>query len=120
MARKSRTSRSATAEDVADIEALLREIEGRLDYLSSAAAVDGRRLGGMFPDIIAAAIAGLTGLVGQKARDGAVETGAGAGRASAGGWGRLENNVDPRPVLAIALAASVGFVVGLLARRQAR
>jgi len=120
MARKSRTSRSATARDIAETEALLRELEGRLDDLSSAVAIDGRRVGGVIPDIIAATIAGLTARLGDKLRDGTRKVGDEAGRAGASAWRKLESEIGAGPLVTAAMAAGVGFLVGLLGRRSDR
>jgi ElaB/YqjD/DUF883 family membrane-anchored ribosome-binding protein len=116
MARKTRTSQTSTADELGDIVALLREFERGLDYLTSAAAVDGRRSGGTILNMIAAAIAGLSERGGKKApdSDGPARE---EDRAGAGASRKLEQGLDARPFVIVAIAAGIGLLVGLLGRR---
>lgn len=118
MARNSRNSRSATARDVAEIERLLSQLEVRLKHLGASATSDAREAGSAIPEMISKALSDLTERLRDAVHDGAHDVGEKAARVGADAWHKIEDEVSHRPLATLAVAAGIGFMVGMIGRRH--
>jgi ElaB/YqjD/DUF883 family membrane-anchored ribosome-binding protein len=112
-----RSSRSATARDMAEIGRLLHDLEGRLGHLAKSVVADGRQAGSAVPDMIAETFSDIADRVRDSIRDSARTVGQEATRFGGGAWRTLEHEITERPLMALAVAAGIGFLVGVLNRR---
>lgn len=125
MALGLRSSRSTTARDVAEIGRLLRELEGRLGHLAQSVVADGRHASGAVPDMVAETFSDIADRVRDTVRYGARAVGQEATRYGGDAlrrygseaWRKLEDEIGERPWAALAIAAAIGFLVGVLHRR---
>ena len=115
MARSAKASKSASARDVADIERLLRELEGKLGHLSSSVAADGKAAVSAVPDMITEAFSELADRVRQSTNG--VRHEAEQCRRARRIAHRIEDEVAARPLATLAVAAGIGFLIGMLNRR---
>jgi ElaB/YqjD/DUF883 family membrane-anchored ribosome-binding protein len=118
MARNSRNSRSATAREIGEIGDLLSQLEGRLKRLGSSAASDAREAGSAIPEMISDALSDLTERLRSVVRDRGHDVGAQAARFGSDAWHKVEEEVSHRPLATLAVVAGVGFLVGVLGRRN--
>jgi ElaB/YqjD/DUF883 family membrane-anchored ribosome-binding protein len=101
------------AEMQAEVRQLMSDLEDRIERLNlltkrgAGHAVDGVN------DLIYGALSGVTG----KARDSARAASDDAARIGNQAIGTIAAQIDKRPLLTLAIAASIGFIAGL-ARRQ--
>ena len=112
-----RTVKSATAEEIAAIEDLIGDLEKRLRRLSSSA---GREVSGASSDIGEFVNEALHRIM-QRVRDSASDAGHSladeAAKFGTGAFKKLTDEVEERPLLMLAAAAGIGFLVGLANRR---
>lgn len=107
----------AISPDVADMQAevrqLMSDLEDRIDRLNmltkrgAGHAVDGVN------DLVYGAISGMT----DRVRDNARAVSDDAAKLSNQAISQIATQIDQRPLLTLAIAASIGFIAGL-ARRQ--
>lgn len=127
MTRNFRRSSSATAREIAEIGQLLRQLEGRLGHLGASATAQAREAGSAIPAMISDALSDLTERFRDSdlaerfrdtVRDRARNVGDQAARAGSSAWHKIEDEIGHRPLATLALAAGIGFLVGVLGRRS--
>jgi ElaB/YqjD/DUF883 family membrane-anchored ribosome-binding protein len=113
MARKTRSP----SDDIADIEreiaGLMRDLEdrvGRLNSLTRKTAVDAASTAGDYASETLSDTA-------TRLRNGAHAVGDEASRLGADAVRRVEDEVEQRPLLTLAIAAGIGFLAGMAGRR---
>jgi ElaB/YqjD/DUF883 family membrane-anchored ribosome-binding protein len=116
MARNS--SRFATAREFAEVEQLLRQLEGRLARLGRSAASDMREAGSAIPGLVGDALSALTERLRDRFGDSAREAGDEAVRAGRRAWRAVEHEAGHRPLATLAVAAGLGLLVGILGHRS--
>jgi ElaB/YqjD/DUF883 family membrane-anchored ribosome-binding protein len=117
MARQSASAR----DEFAAIEALVGDLEKRLHKLNNAARQQASEAGDMMTENLAelaerlrAGAESLSETVADKAGrlgDDALEIGGEALR-------RLEEEIEQRPLMTLAIVAGIGFLIGMAARRR--
>ena len=110
-------SHSATAREVAEIEQLLRQLEGRLARLGASAASDMREAGSAIPGMVSDAVSALTEHLRERFGESARHAGEEASRVGTRAWRKVEGEIGHRPLATLAVAAGLGLLVGLLGRR---
>ncbi|MFL4970310.1 MAG: hypothetical protein ACJ8EU_16385 [Xanthobacteraceae bacterium] len=117
MALLTRRTRHATL-DVNEVVSLLRDLEPILMRLATYVSANAREARGAIPDRISEAWSDvsdrLRSTVGYRARD----MGAEAAQMGKGVWHKIEDEVVHRPLVALAIAAGIGFVIGALNHRR--
>jgi len=119
-----RTTR-ATSLDMGDVGQLVHELQQGLAQLAAFVAANAReagtavpeRLSAVVPDGLTERLAELSQRVGTTLRHNARNVGNEATRVGTGAWHRLEDEMVHRPLLVIAVAAGIGFLIGALNRR---
>src|SRR5262245_13288920 len=126
-----RTARAASR-DLADLGQRVHDLQQGLAQLAAYVAANARQASSAVPERLSAAVPdGLTdrldGLtdrlsdlshrVGTTLRHNARSVGSEAARVSTGALNRLEDEMINRPLLVIAVAAGIGFLLGALNRR---
>ena len=112
-----RTTKSATAEEIAAIEDLVSDLEKRLRRLSADTGHEISGASGEIGDIVSEALARIT----KRVRDSASEAGKSladeATRFGSDAFKKLTDEVEQRPLLMLAAAAGIGYLAGLANRR---
>jgi len=119
-----RTAR-ATSLDVGDIGQLVQDLQQGLSQLAAYIATNAReassavpeRLSAVVPDRLSERVVDLSQRVGTTLRHNARSVGDEATRMGTGAWHKLEDELVHRPLLVIAIAAGIGFMLGALNRR---
>jgi ElaB/YqjD/DUF883 family membrane-anchored ribosome-binding protein len=118
MALFARKTRHAASFDIDDVVTLLRDLEPILTRLAAFVSANAREARGAIPDRISGAWSDvsdrLRSTVAYRARD----VGEEAARMGKGVWHRIEDEVVHRPLVALAIAAGIGFVIGALNHRR--
>jgi ElaB/YqjD/DUF883 family membrane-anchored ribosome-binding protein len=117
MALLSRT-RHATSFDVSEIGPLLRDLERVLTRLAGFVSANAREARGAIPDRISEAWSDVSDRLRSTVRTNARDMGEEAARMGQGLWHRIEDEVVHRPLVALAIAAGIGFVIGALNHRR--
>jgi ElaB/YqjD/DUF883 family membrane-anchored ribosome-binding protein len=102
--------------DVAEIGHLLRELERLFAQLGRSAASDAKHARTAIPDALSETWSDLSDRVGTALQDRAHLV-QGASRAGTLAWQRFEREVTDRPLVALAIAAGIGFLIGAINRR---
>jgi ElaB/YqjD/DUF883 family membrane-anchored ribosome-binding protein len=118
MALFARKARHATSFDVNDIVTLLRDLEPILTRLAAFVSANAREARSAIPDRISDAWSEVSDRVGSTVRYRARDMGEEAARVGRGVWYRIEDEVVHRPLVALAIAAGIGFVIGALNHRR--
>jgi ElaB/YqjD/DUF883 family membrane-anchored ribosome-binding protein len=118
MALFARRTRHTTSFDVSDIVTLLRDLEPILTRLAVFVSTNAREARGAIPDRISEAWSDVSGRLRSTVRDNARDVSEGAARMGTGVWHRIEDEVVHRPLVALAIAAGIGFVIGALNHRR--
>lgn len=105
------------ASELAEIGRLLRDLERNLEHLGRSAVSSARHAQDRVPDAISDTWSELSDRVSSALQSHAGTLGKEATRAGAQAWRRLEREVGYRPLVALAIAAGVGFLIGALNRR---
>jgi len=108
-----------------DVGQLVHELQQGLAQLAAFVAANAReagtavpeRLSAVVPDGLTERLAELSQRVGTTLRHNARNVGNEATRVGTGAWHRLEDEMVHRPLLVIAVAAGIGFLIGALNRR---
>jgi len=108
-----------------DVGQLVHELQQGLAQLAAFVATNAReagtavpeRLSAVVPDGLTERLAELSQRVGTTLRHNARNVGNEATRVGTGAWHRLEDEMVHRPLLVIAVAAGIGFLIGALNRR---
>ena len=119
--RRARTS----SLDIGDIGQIVNDLQRGLAQLGAFVAANAReasnavpdRLSAVVPDGLSDRLSDLSHRVGATLRHNARNVGGEATRMGAGAWHKLEDEMVHRPVLVIAIAAGIGFLIGALNRR---
>ncbi len=120
-------SSRSPSRDIAEIQELLRDLERRIESLTSEAKKTANATADAAPDITTAAAAAISAMA-ERLRGGARGVGDGAARmgtealhaiesAGADALHTVERKVEERPVAMLAVAAGIGFLLGLAAKR---
>lgn len=112
-----RTAKSATAEEIAAIEDLIGDLEKRLRRLSSGAGREFSGASGEIGEFVNEALQRIMHRVRDSATDAGQSLAEEATKIGAGAFKKLTNEVEERPLLMLAAAAGIGFLVGLANRR---
>ena len=111
----------AIAVDVADIEHRLRKLENRLERLGSRATANASQAVDRVSDVLASALSDISerfrGGAGSMS-DEALKFGGEAARLGNDAVRRLSAEVKHRPLMALAIVATVGILLGLSSRRR--
>jgi ElaB/YqjD/DUF883 family membrane-anchored ribosome-binding protein len=113
----SRTAKSAAAEEIAAIEDLMSDLEKRLRRLSGTARKEASGASGDVKDFVSEALERITDRVRESASDVTHSVTDEATRLGTDAFKKLTDEVEHRPILMLAIAAGVGFLVGLANRR---
>jgi ElaB/YqjD/DUF883 family membrane-anchored ribosome-binding protein len=113
MARGLRKTAYAPSLDAGEIGRLLYDLERAIAQL----AANAREASGAVPDRISETLSDLSHRVGASIRHNARSVSEEATRMGTGAWQRIEHEMIHRPLLVIAIAAGIGFVIGALNRR---
>jgi ElaB/YqjD/DUF883 family membrane-anchored ribosome-binding protein len=102
------------ANELAEIGRLLRDLERNLEQLGRSAVSSARQAQNTVPDAISETWSELSERVSLALQG---PFGKEATRAGARAWQKLEREVGHRPLIALAVAAGIGFLIGALNRR---
>jgi len=117
MARSLRRAASATPFDAGDIGRLLQDLERRLSEVAAFVAANTRQASSSVPDRLSESLSEVAERLRTSLRENARSVGEEASRVGSSAWHRVENEVVHRPLLALAIAAAIGFAIGALNRR---
>jgi ElaB/YqjD/DUF883 family membrane-anchored ribosome-binding protein len=123
MLGRTQNSRYGSAQEIVEIGRLLRELEGHFEHLARSVAGSARHASSTIPEAISDTWSDLADSIRalQERTQGmgreATRVGKEATRVGSDVWHRIEKEVGYRPLLALALAAGVGFLIGALNRR---
>jgi ElaB/YqjD/DUF883 family membrane-anchored ribosome-binding protein len=109
--------RSGSAQELAEIGRLLRDLERHFEKLGRSAVADARHAGSVLPEAISETWSDLSDRVGVALQERARSVGKEATRAGTKAWHRVEREVGYHPLAALAIAAGIGFLIGALNRR---
>jgi ElaB/YqjD/DUF883 family membrane-anchored ribosome-binding protein len=107
--------RQGYANELAEIGRLLRDLERNLEQLGRSAVSNARHAQSTVPDAVSETWSELSDRVSSALQGHAL--GKEATRVGAQAWRRLEREVGYRPLVALAIAAGMGFLIGALNRR---
>jgi len=119
-----RTARASSL-DIGDLGQRVYDLQQGLAQLAAYVATNAREVGSAVPERLSAAVpdgltdrlSDLSQRVGTTLRHNARSVGSEAARMSSGALNRLEDELTHRPLLVIAIAAGIGFLLGALNRR---
>jgi len=118
MALISRRTRHTPSFDLSEIAPLLRDLEPILARLAGVVAANAREARSAIPDRISDTWSDVSDRVRSTVRYHARDMGEEAARMGKGVWHRIEDEVVHRPLVALAIAAGIGFVIGALQSRN--
>jgi ElaB/YqjD/DUF883 family membrane-anchored ribosome-binding protein len=114
MARKSRTP----SDDIADIEreisGLMRDLESRVSRLNSLSRSGASNAATAASDYVSETLSDTA----ERLRDGAHAMTDEASKLGGDALRRIEEEVEQRPLLTLAIAAGIGFLAGMAGRRH--
>src|ERR1700745_2631835 len=113
----SRAAKSAAAEEIAAIEDLMSDLEKRLRRLSGAARNEASGASDEVGDFVSEALERIKKRVRESAVGVTESVAAEASRLGNDAFKRVTAECDHRPLVMLALAAGIGFLVGLATRR---
>jgi ElaB/YqjD/DUF883 family membrane-anchored ribosome-binding protein len=116
MARLLGRSAPTSSLDLSDIGRVLRDLERGVSQLAAFVSANAREAGSGLPDRFSDAWSDISDRMGSI-RHNALSVGEGASRMSSGALQRIENEIVHRPLVALAIAAGIGFLIGALNRR---
>jgi ElaB/YqjD/DUF883 family membrane-anchored ribosome-binding protein len=106
-------SRSSALPDVDEMGRILHDLSGPLTQLAAFAATAAREASRSVPERMSETLSELGTSVGYRARN----VGEEATRFGRTALHRVEDEVTHRPLLALAIAAGIGFLIGAMNRR---
>jgi ElaB/YqjD/DUF883 family membrane-anchored ribosome-binding protein len=112
-----RAAKSAAAEEIAAIEELMSDLEKRLRRLSGAARNEAAGASEEVGDFVSEALERIKERVRESAAGVTASVADEASRLGSDAFKRLSDEVEHRPLLMLAVAAGIGFLVGLANRR---
>jgi ElaB/YqjD/DUF883 family membrane-anchored ribosome-binding protein len=113
----SRAAKSAAAEEIAAIEDLMSDLEKRLRRLSGSARTEASGVSEEVGDFVSEALERIKKRVRESAAGVTETVAAEASRLGSDAFKKLTDEVEHRPLLMLAVAAGIGFLVGLANRR---
>jgi ElaB/YqjD/DUF883 family membrane-anchored ribosome-binding protein len=108
-----RTAKSAAAEEIAAIEDLMSDLDKRLRRLSGTARSEAAGASGDVRDFVGEALDRIMTRVRESASDVTSSVVDEASRLSGDAFKKLTDEVEQRPLVMLAIAAGIGFLVGL-------
>jgi ElaB/YqjD/DUF883 family membrane-anchored ribosome-binding protein len=117
MARSSRRGALATSLDFGDISRVLGDLERGLSQLAALVSANARHAKESVPDRMSDVLSDISERL-HALRFNARTVGGEAARVGTNVWHRVEDEVVERPVLALAVAVGIGFLIGALAKRD--
>lgn len=112
-----RSTKSATAEEIAAIEDLMTDLEKRLRRLSGTARDEAAGASADVSGFVSEALDNIMSRVRERASTMGQSVADETSRVGADAVKRLVDEVEHRPLLMLGIAAGVGFLVGLANRR---
>lgn len=112
-----RAAKSVTAEEIAAIEELMRDLETRLRRLSGSARREASGASGDVSDFVSEALSNIMNRVRESASGVTQSVADEASRFGTDAFKKLTNEVEHRPLVMLAVAAGIGFLAGLANRR---
>lgn len=103
--------------DAGEIGRMLQDLEQRVAQVAAVVSANARRASSDVPDRVTEALSDVAESVRTSLRQNARTVGAEATRVGSGVWHRVEDEVVARPLVALAIAAAIGFAIGALNRR---
>jgi ElaB/YqjD/DUF883 family membrane-anchored ribosome-binding protein len=126
MARQS-TANNAASEEIAAIEALMGDLEKRLRKLNSKAVQQASELSSEAGDLVRESLSDLAERLqaGAQSLSGTVSDEAGRLGNEALEFGtevlqKIEDEIEERPLVTLAIAAGIGFLIGMVTRGTRR
>src|SRR5262245_19316121 len=115
-----RRSARTTSLDMSDIGQIVNDLQRGLAQLGALIAANAREAGSAVPDRLSAVVpdglsdrlSDLSQRLGTTLRSNARSVSDEATRVGAGAWHKLEDEMTHRPMLVIAIAAGIGFMLG--------
>jgi ElaB/YqjD/DUF883 family membrane-anchored ribosome-binding protein len=117
MARFLRRSASATSLDAGEVGQLLQDLEQRLSQIAAFVTANTRQASNVVPDRVSEALSDVADRFRTSLRHNARFFGDEASRMGSTALHRVEHEVTHRPLVALAIAAGIGFMIGALNRR---
>ena len=117
MARSLRRAASAASLDLGDISRLIGDLERGLGQLAAIVSANARHATETVPDRMSDVLSDISDRL-HALRFNARTVGGEAARVGTNVWHRIEDEVVERPVLALAVAVGIGFLIGALNRRD--
>lgn len=112
-----RTAKPATADEIAAIEDLMSDLEKRLRRLSESARREVSGGSSDVSDFVSEALAGIMKRVRASAADVGQSVADEASQYGTDAIKKLNEQVEQRPLIMLAIAAGIGFLAGLANRR---
>jgi len=112
-----RTAKSANTEEIAAIEGLLSDLEKRLHRLSGATKREVSGASGDVSDFVSEALSGIMGRMRDSATNMGEAIGDQATRLGGEAIKTVADEIEQRPLIMLAVAAGVGYLVGIASRR---
>jgi ElaB/YqjD/DUF883 family membrane-anchored ribosome-binding protein len=112
-----RAAKSAAAEEIAAIEDLMSDLEKRLRRLSGTARSEAAGASGDVRDFVGEALGRIMNRVRESTSDVTSSVADEASRLGSDAFKKLTDEVEQRPLVMLAVAAGIGFLVGLANRR---
>ena len=107
----------ATSFDLGEIGRVLRDLEARLGEIAAFVSASAREAGGAVPDRVSGALSDASELMRTSLRRNVRSIGGQATRMGTHAWHEIEDGIVRRPIVALAIAAGIGFLIGALNRR---
>jgi ElaB/YqjD/DUF883 family membrane-anchored ribosome-binding protein len=114
MARKTQTVSEDVAEIEREIAGLMRDLEDRIGRLNSLTRKGASHAASEAGDYVSETLAETA----QRLRNGAHAATDEAARLGSDALRRIEEEVEQRPLLTLAIAAGIGFLAGMAGRRH--
>ncbi len=112
-----RAAKSAAAEEIAAIEELMSDLEKRLRRLSGSARSEASGASSEVGDFVSEALERITSRVRDSAAGVTQSLTEEATRVGSDAFKKLTDEVENRPLMMLAVAAGIGFLIGLANRR---
>jgi ElaB/YqjD/DUF883 family membrane-anchored ribosome-binding protein len=112
-----RTTKSATAEEIAAIEDLVSDLEKRLRRLTASTSREVSGASSDVGDFVSEALGRITNRVRDSASEASKSLADETTRFGTDAFKKLTDEVEQRPLLMLAAAAGIGFLAGLANRR---
>jgi len=112
-----RAAKSAAAEEIAAIEDLMSDLEKRLRRLSGSARNEAAGASSDVRDFVGEALERITSRVRESASSVTSSVADEATRIGSDAFKKLTDEIEHRPLTMLAVAAGIGYLVGLANRR---